>query len=189
MSAREDVAELCGVGVCASSGYMAQAVADDDRLSKLALVAPWIHDQAMAEQVYEGHEAAMSMIAASEAHGDKVLTAASTSDHSAPMYNAPYYTEKERGLIPSYDNKFAVATWKPWLTYDGQASADRLTKPTLMVGSPAIALPAGAQAFEARTKAPVQKLWLGEDVSQFDFYEREDAVSAATDAVAKFFKG
>lgn len=136
MSSREDVSGLSGMGVCASSGYMAEAVADDECLNKLALVAPWLHDHALAESVYGGHEAAQSLIASSEIQGDQVLTAASTTDPSAPMYNAPYYTEKDRGLIPSYDNKFAVQTWKPWLTYDGQASADRLNKPTLMVGSP-----------------------------------------------------
>ena len=79
----------------------------------------------------------------------------------------------------SIDNKFSVASWKPWLTYDGQASADRLTKPMLMVVSSAIAQPAVAEAYAARTKAPVKALWLGEDVTQFDFYDREDAVTTA----------
>ena len=57
-----------------------------------------------------------------------------------------------------------------------------------MVGSPSIALPAGAAAYEARMKAPLEKLWLGEDVTQFDFYDRTDAVKASADAVADFFK-
>ena len=89
-------------------------------------------------------------------------------------------------LIAEYDNKFSAASWKPLLTYDAQASADRLTKPVLMVGSPSIALPAGAAADEARMKAPLERVWLGEDVTQFDFYDRKDAVTAAADAVAEF---
>ena len=56
----------------------------------------------------------------------------------------------------------------------------------LMVASAAIALPAGAEAYEARTSAPLEKLWLGDDVTQFDFYDRKDAVTAAADAVAEF---
>ncbi|WP_217361270.1 alpha/beta hydrolase [Ruegeria arenilitoris] len=183
-----DSSRISGLGVCASSGYMAAAVADDANQQKVALVAPWMHDPAMAEGIYGGPEMAASLIAASEADGaaDTVLLGASTTDENAVMYQAPYYTEEDRGLIPAYDNKFSVASWKPWLTYDAQASADRLTKPMLMVGSPSIALPAGATAYEARTKAPLEKLWLGEDVTQFDFYDRKDAVTAASDAVADF---
>lgn len=185
MAGRDDIADISGLGICASSGYMAAAVADDARLSKLALVAPWLHDPEMAEGVYGGPEVAANLIAASGA--EAVLVGASATDENSVMYQAPYYTEEDRGLIPEYDNKFSTLGWKPWLTYDAQASADRLTKPILMVGSPSIALPVGAAAYEARTKAPLEKLWLGEDVTQFDFYDRADAVKASADAVADFF--
>ena len=69
------------------------------------------------------------LIAASEAEGaaDTVLLGASATN--AVMVRAPCYTEEDRGLILAYDNKFSVAIWKPWLTYDAQASADHLTKP------------------------------------------------------------
>lgn len=183
-----DRASISGLGVCASSGYMAAAVADSDNLQRVALVAPWLHDAAMAEGIYGGSAMAASLIAASEAENaaDTVLPGASATDENSVMYQAPYYTEEDRGLIPAYDNKFSVASWKPWLTYDAQASADRLKKPMLMVGSPSIALPAGAAAYEARTAAPLEKLWLGNDVTQFDFYDRKDVVTAAADAVADF---
>ncbi|MCA0907722.1 alpha/beta hydrolase [Ruegeria marisrubri] len=183
-----DAARISGLGVCASSGYMAAAVADDDNLQKVALIAPWLHDPAMAEAIYGGPDMVASLIAAAEANGaaDTVMLGASATDENSVMYQAPYYTEEDRGLIPAYDNKFSIASWKPWLTYDAQASADRLTKPMLMVGSPSIALPPGAVAYEARMTAPLEKLWLGEDVTQFDFYDRNDAVTAAADAVADF---
>lgn len=69
------------------------------------------------------------LIAASEAEGaaDTVLLGASATN--AVMVRAPCYTEEDRGLILAYDNKFSVASWKPWLTYDAQASADHLSKP------------------------------------------------------------
>ena len=57
-----------------------------------------------------------------------------------------------------------------------------------MVGSPTIALPAGAEAYEKRMTAPLKKVWLGEDATQFDFYDRADVVQASADAVAEFFK-
>lgn len=183
-----DSDHISGMGVCASSGYMAAAVAESDTLQKVALVAPWLHDAEMAEGIYGGPATTASLIASSEASNasDTLLQSASVTNEDSVMYQAPYYTEENRGLIPAYDNKFSVASWKPWLTYDAQASADRLTKPMLMVGSASIALPAGAEAYEARTNAPVKKLWLGEDVTQFDFYDRKDAVTAAADAVADF---
>ncbi len=183
-----DVTRVSGLGVCASSGYMATAVADSDGLQKLALVAPWLHDAPMAETIYGGAESVAALIATSEADdaADTILLGASITDSTSVMYQAPYYTEKDRGLIAAYDNKFSAASWKPWLTYDAQASADRLTKPVLMVGSPSIALLAGADAYEARTKAPLEKVWLDENVTQFDFYDRADVVKAAADAVAEF---
>ena len=190
MAAREEIdpARIAGLGICASSGYMAAAVADDDKFQRVALVAPWLHDPAMAEDIYGGADAVAGLIAASEAEGaaDTVLPGAGATDANAVMVQVPYYTEADRGLIPAYDNKFSVASWKPWLTYDAQASADRLTKPMLMVGSPAIALPAGAEAYAARARASVKSLWLGKDVAQFDFYDREDVVTASADAIAEF---
>ena len=190
LASRDDISSISGLGICASSGYMAEAVAADAQLTKLALVAPWLHDREMAEGIYGGSDAVVELIAASEAENaaETVLLSASVTDKSAVMYQAPYYTEEDRGLIPAYDNKFSALSWKPWLTYDAQASADRLTKPVLMVGSPSIALLAGALAYEARTNAPLEKLWLGEDITQFDFYDRADAVKASADAVADFFK-
>ena len=194
MASRHDVdaSNLSGLGVCASSGYMAEAVADNDKLSKLALVAPWLHDPETAEGVYGGPEAVASLIAASEAEEGSddpaILTAASATDDTSPMYQAPYYTEDNRGLIPEYDNKFSVVTWKPWLTYNAHASAERLGKPTLMIGSSGMALPAGAEKYEQRTSAPIERVWFGDDVNQFDFYDRVDVVTAAADAVANFLE-
>ena len=179
---------IAGLGVCASAGYMAAAVADHPGLKRLALVAPWLHDPAMAGAVYGGAETVQALISSSEnpeAEG-AVLTAASETDETSPMYQAPYYTEEDRGLIDAYDNKFSVLSWKPWLTYDAQLSADRLTKPVLMVVSPSIALPGGVAAYEKRTNAEVTKVELGENVSQFDFYDDRSVVMKAADAVAEF---
>ena len=192
MLGREDVdnTNLSGLGVCASSGYMAAAVADNKELQKVALVAPWLHDPPLAEGIYGGPEAASKLLAAAAESSDDptLLVCGSTTDSAALMYEAPYYSEEHRGLISAYDNQFNVLSWKPWLTYNAQDSAERLTKPLLMVGSDSIALLAGAKAYEARTMAPLEKVWLKEDVTQFDFYDRDDAVVAAADAVAKFFQ-
>ena len=185
-----DGKRISGVGICASSGYMAAAVADSPVLGKLALVAAWLHDPEMAEGIYGGPESAKKLMAAGRAAEKspepQILVAASATDDSSLMYQAPYYTEESRGLIQAYDNKFNVASWEPWLTYDAQASADRLKDPTLIISSEAAALPAGAHAYAERTQAPVKEIWL-DNVNQFDFYDRADIVKLSVNAIAQNF--
>lgn len=186
-----DSNNISGTGICASSGYMAAAVADSSDLKKLALVAPWLHTPEMAEQIYGGADSVAGLIKAGRdaEKNDKtmVVSAASTTDTASLMYQVPYYTENDRGLIPAYDNKFNLSSWEPWLNYDGQESADRLTKPILIVCSEAAALPAGSHAYVKRTKAPVTELWL-DNVNQFDFYDRTDVVKQSVNAIASFLK-
>ena len=53
MAPREgiDPARIVGLGICALSGYMAAAGADDDSFRRVALVAPWLHDPVMTNAV------------------------------------------------------------------------------------------------------------------------------------------
>lgn len=183
-----DAARISGVGVCASAGYVASLAADHPRVNKLAFVAPWLHTPELAEAVYGGAEATRELIdrgrAAVAAPEPQVMVAASSTDAGSLMYQAPYYTEQSRGLIEAYDNKFSVASWEPWLTYDALQSAERLQVDTLLICSEAAALPAGAHAYAERTRARVDERWL-EDVVQFDFYDRADVVNQAADAIAQ----
>ncbi len=78
-----------------------------------------------------------------------ILVGSATND-SALMFQAPYYTESDRGLIPEYDNQFNLASWKGWLTYDAQTGAAAQDKPVLMVASEAMALPDGAKAYQEK---------------------------------------
>ena len=103
------------------------------------------------------------------------------------MYRIPYYTEAERGLIPEYDNKFNLASWEPWLTYDFVAVGARLDKPTLIVHSEAAAVPQGAHAFFALLDGDASEIWL-EGVTQFDFYDSPKDVTRAADAAAEHFE-
>ena len=187
-----DIDQIFGLGICASSGYMAEVAVNDDRLSKLAFVAPWLHDPELAITIYGGTDTVNQLISDSEAaeavNNPEILVAASTTDSSSLMYQAPYYSEKHRGFIPEYDNKFNTLSWKPWLTYNALSSASCLKKPSLMIGSKGMALPAGALAYEQAMKIPIQKLWLADDINQFDFYDRKDIVMTASDAIVKFFK-
>jgi uncharacterized protein len=184
-----------GLGICASAGYMADAAATTPKLRSVALVAPWLHDRAIVNAVYGGEASVQGLInqarqaqATQKATGEQTLVpAASTTDKRAVMFNVPYYTERDRGLIPQWENRFNVASWEAWLTFDAMPAAPRLKAPLLMVHSQAAAIPHGARQFYAAVTAPKQQLWL-DNVGQFDFYDRNPAVNQAADAVAQHFK-
>ena len=186
-----DSSLMGGLGICASSGYMSDAAFASPHLRSLALVAPWLHNAEIVEAVYGGKDGVAGLIAAGReaaaAASPVLIEAASTTNEDALMFQAPYYTEKDRGLIEAYDNQFNVASWEPWLTYDAVSTGALLRKPTLLVHSEKAAIPQGAKAYAAAMGGNAEVLWL-DDVSQFDFYDRPAVVSAAVAAVAEHFK-
>ena len=189
-----DPMRVGGLGICASAGYMAGAAATGDALSSVALVAPWLHDEGIARAVYGGAEGVEGLIGtsreaeAAQAAGDPmIMTAAGPEGSDALMAMDGYYSDPERGLIPEYDNRFNLASWEPWLTFDGVEIAERLTVPTLVVHSDAAAIPDGARAFVSRLTGPATQMWL-ENVMQFDFYDDPEDVQRAADAAAEHFE-
>ena len=126
-----DGSKITGLGICASAGYMADAAVQSEDIQAIALVAPWLHNQAIVNEVYGGEESVQSLIDTSrqaqtkyESTGElSLIPAASTTDENALMYQAPYYTEPDRGMIPEYVNEFNLASWEGWLTYDPIATA------------------------------------------------------------------
>ena len=192
LASRPEVAgPVGGVGVCASSGYMSDAAANNGDIAAVALVAPWLHDRGLVEAIYGGKESVEGLIQmgrdAEKGDAPVIMEAASAVNEQSLMYQAPYYTEPERGLIPEYDNKFNVASWEGWLTYDALKTADVQDTPVLLVTSESSALPAGAKAYMERMGDGVKAVWL-DGVTQFDFYDRPDAVTASADAAAAHFR-
>jgi uncharacterized protein len=51
-----DVANIHGLGICASAGYMVDAAAGNQLVKSVGLVAPWLQDQTIVEAVYGGAE-------------------------------------------------------------------------------------------------------------------------------------
>ena len=190
-----DSKRIAGLGICASAGYMADAALASEDIKAIALVAPWLHNQEIVNEVYGGEESVQSLIDTSQKAQAKYETtgelslvpAASMTDENAVMYQAPYYTEADRGAIPEYINEFNLASWSGWLTYDAISTADRLDKPVMIVHSEAAAIPQGAQEFYSRLSGEKEELWL-DDITQFDFYDSPEAVTTASDAVAKYFE-
>ena len=87
---------------------MADAAVQSDELKAIALVAPWLHNPEIVNEVYGGKESVASLIDTSrkaeakyETTGElSLIPAASMTDENAVMYQAPYYTEADRGAIP-----------------------------------------------------------------------------------------
>lgn len=154
-----------------------------------------MHNQEIATAVYGGKSSVENLLAISdkaekefETTGKpQTITAASTTDENSLMYNAPYYTEKDRGLIPEFDNKFNLASWRPWLTFDAIQYANKIPSEILFVESEAMALPQGSEAFKAVAGDKVKSVNLS-NVTQFDFYDKPEPVNKAVNSVAEFMK-
>lgn len=188
------VGDVNGLGVCASAGYMATAAERSDTMASIALVAPWLHDGAIVDAVYGGPEGVAGLIETSRravqaeaASGTpQLITAAGPEGSDALMAFDSYYTDPNRGMVAVWENTFNLASWEGWLTFDAIRTAPAIDEPTLIVHSDAAAIPEGARAFFDALPAPKAQLWL-QDVTQFDFYDRPDAVTAAADAAADHF--
>jgi uncharacterized protein len=98
-----------------------------------------------------------------------------------------YYYEPTRGAIPDYDNKWNQMSWEGWLTYYPADNPQRLNKPLAIVHSEAAAIPQGVRAFLSGYRGQATVQWLP-DVDQFSFYDRPDAVEAASETVARHFR-
>ncbi|MEM7530460.1 MAG: alpha/beta hydrolase [Pseudomonadota bacterium] len=186
-----EVAAIHGLGICASAGYMVDATRGNAQIASVGLVAPWLQDRGIVEAVYGGRagvESLMQVAAEAETQGGQVIPAAGPEGaEGVLMPIGGYYYEADRGAIPAYDNAWNNAGWDDWLSYhpvDGAASFD---KPLTVVHSDAAAIPQGVRAFVAAMPGEATERWLT-DVTQFDFYDRPDAVTEAADAVAAHFQ-
>lgn len=180
-----DERRLHGLGICASSGYMIDAVVGNAAVAKVALVAPWLQTGEIVAAVYGGPEGVAALIGSSAA--PEIIPAAGPEGaEGVLMPIGGYYFDPDRGAIPTYDNKWNTESWAEWLTYVPAENPGRLDKALALVHSDAAAIPEGARAFASDASAPVDQHWLA-DVTQFDFYDRPDAVTRAADIVADHF--
>ena len=187
-----DRARIGGLGICASSGYMTDAATRSPHIRSLALVAPWLHNREIVEATYGGADTVDNLIETGrEAVGEgRMMEAASSTNEDSLMYQAPYYVSADRGAIPEWVNQFNVASWEPWLTYDGVKLSEDVNAaglPVAIVHSEAAAIPQGAHDFfNALTVATKSELWL-DDVDQMSFYDQDEPVRRASDHVAEHF--
>ncbi|TCL08111.1 hypothetical protein BXY66_0144 [Shimia isoporae] len=186
-----DASQINGLGICASAGYMVDAVAGNDTVNRIGLVAPWLQNEHLVETVYGGSEGVAGLInlsRAAEAAGGQIIPASGPEGaEGVLMPIGGYYYDADRGAVPAYDNKWNNAGWEGWLTYHPADNGARLTHPLAIVHSETAAIPDGVRAFLSgfAGEATLQML---EDVTQFDFYDNPEDVTRAADTIATHFK-
>ncbi|MEM1362787.1 MAG: alpha/beta hydrolase [Pseudomonadota bacterium] len=186
-----DANQINGLGICASAGYMIDAVSGNPLVQKVGLVAPWLQDKDIVEAVYGGAQGVSGLIEisrAADAAGGQIIPAAGPEGaEGVLMPIGGYYYEPDRGGIPEYDDKWNNAGWEGWLTYHPADNPQRLDKPLAIVHSESAAIPDGVRRFLGGFAGDATMQWL-EDVTQFDFYDNPEDVQRAADTVAEHFQ-
>jgi uncharacterized protein len=188
-----DATRISGLGICASAGYMVDAASGNPLVQSVGLVAPWLQNQAIVEAVYGGTEGVamlrgLAADAAATPGGVIIPAAGPVEAEGVLMPIGGYYYDPARGAIPAYDDSWNNLGWESWLTYLPVDNAPALDKPLAIVHSEAAAIPDGVRAYLAGYAGQAVVTWL-ENVDQFSFYDRMDAVEAAADKVAAHFAG
>lgn len=182
--------------VCASSGYMANVAAQDNRVKAFATIAAWLHDGEAVKLFYGGEEGVQTRIKhAQEAKkkfaetGEVVYIASiSKTDETAAMYGDwDYYLNASRGAVPEWSaDKFAVMSWEEWLTFDPMPVAKNIQVPTIMIHSDGAVLPDNVKRFFGDINNDNKVLHWTEG-SQFDFYDQPKQVNESVEKVREFF--
>jgi uncharacterized protein len=185
---------VVAVGICAGGGYMARAVADDQRIAAFAGVAGVYPDaRAFARSSPQEYQAAIDRgVAAEQRWRDtgKAETipavAPDGGDVAMPLREAYEYYGTPRGSVDNYTNAFAVQSLAYTTPFDAQQAAGRLQVPFLLVHSEHALAPPLAREFYASVHTPRSELWL-ESQGQIDFYDDARLIDPAADAIAEHF--
>ena len=197
-----DKDKIGALGICAGSMYTLMAAASDKRIKSVVTAASWLHDAEAVKLFYGGEEGVNAKINAAKLAEKKFketgeveyIPSISTEDPSAAMYgNYDYYLNPERGAIPEWSaDKFAVMTWKSWLTLDPMPSAKKLNTPTLMIHSDGAVLPQYTKKYFDNIASDDKKLhWIKTDLQspfhQFAFYDQESEVNESIEQASGWF--
>lgn len=189
--AEVDASMIHALGICASAGYMVDATRGNDRIQSVGLVAPWLQNAAIVEDVYGGADGVSGLIAlatSAEAAGGEIIPAAGPAGSEGVLMPFDgYYMDPNRGAIAAYDNQWNQTGWDDWLTYHPVDRAGKFDKPLAIVHSQSAAIPQGVQAFVNAYAGEATLQWL-EHVTQFDFYDNPADVERAADTVAEHFR-
>jgi fermentation-respiration switch protein FrsA (DUF1100 family) len=184
---------VVAVGVCAGGGYMARAVADDERIAAFAGVAGYYSDAAsFASSSPLEYQAAIDRGLAAEKRwretGDAETIPAvgpDGGDVAMPLREAYEFYGTSRGAVDNYTNGFAVQSFAYTTPFDAQEAAARIRVPFVLVHSEHALAPPLARKFYDSVRTLKYQLWLNSQ-GQIDFYDDPRLIEPATDAIVEF---
>jgi fermentation-respiration switch protein FrsA (DUF1100 family) len=182
------------VGVCAGAGYLAPAVAGDDRIKAWGAVAGFFHDVTrqrrwMGDDYEPNLERAIEAREHFEDTGEAhVMPVVGDGEVAMPLAEALEYFGTPRGAVPNYVNEFAIMSGEHTLTWDAQSAAYDITVPTLMVHSKTAAAPGLARKFFGSLGGLKDQVWI-ESTCHIDFYDRPEQINVVANELTRHFRG
>lgn len=188
-----DHERIGAVGICVGAGYLAPAVAADDRIKAWGAVAGFFHDATkQREWMGEDYEPTFERaVAAREEFEDtgeaQVIPAVGDGEVAIPLAEAFEYYGTERGGVPNYVNEFALMSREHTLAWDAQAAAYDITVPTIVVHSDNALAPGLARKFFAALGGLKEQVWI-ESKGHVDFYDEPGRIGSAADHLTRHFR-
>ena len=152
-----DADRIGAVGICSGAGYLAPAVAGDDRVKAWGAVAGFFHDAGekrewMGDDYDREIERAADAREKFETSGEvEVIPAVGDGEVAVPFAEAFDYYTTNRGQVPNYVNAFALMSREHTLAWDAQSAAFDITVPTMLVHSEKARAPGTPQGSSAPT--------------------------------------
>ena len=188
-----DPARIGAVGVCAGAGYLAPAVAGDDRIKAWGTVAGLFHDAGQQrEWMGEDYEPTLDRAITAREHFEdtgeaQVIPAVGDGEVAMTLAEAFEYYGTSRGAVPNYVNEFALMSREQTLPWDAQSAAYDITVPTVMVHSENALAPPLARKFFASLGGLKEQVWM-ESAGQIDFYDHPERIATAADELSRHFR-
>lgn len=192
-----DARRIGALGVCAGFGNVALAASLTPQIAAVAAVSPWLQHPASTPFFYGGEDGVRARVQKSQAAtaayaaGQEmpVVDAYNPADGVAAMFfPVDYYGNPQRGAVPAWENRFAVASWQEWLELDSIALADGVKVPSYILYGTQTFLPDNIRAFHDRLTGTKEIEQVTGEHTEFYDLSGEGEARQAVEKIAVYFK-
>ncbi len=191
------VSKIGMLGICTSGGNAAYLAANDDRLSAMAAIVPWMYEPALAEPFWgkevleQNRQRAESARQRYENEGESLTTQIFTNSPDIEGFNltpGEYYFDPHRGgAIANWKNEIFWGAWDQWVEkFDPIGQAAKIAIPTLVFSTDDALIPAQARKFYNLVPSEKELVW--SEGYHFNFYDVAPEIYKAIDAVVPFMQ-
>lgn len=191
------VGKIGMVGICTSGGNAAYLAAQDDRLSALAAVVPWMYEPALAEPFWGKETLEKNRQRAADARqqfeqtGEFLTTQIFTNTPEVEAFNltpGEYYFDPHRGGgIANWKNEIFWGAWDEWVdVFDPISQVSKITIPVLVFSTDDALIPAQARKFYDLVQSEKELVW--SEGYHFNFYDIVPEMYKAVNAVVPFMQ-